>query len=361
LTALPRYSRSPHLVDLVAETERLAALLTAADPGERDRVAAAGLDTTIHATLVLDGARGRDLPDLATAERQGRDLVPPAAEHTTADERTTGTWLDALRVLDEPDAAQARALEVLGAAAALASDDLAERLLTDAGPALAELHRRLTRGLVASDRAGVPRRTERVVQDGSVGRIIFRPSEPAAIPGELALLGTWLASTGAREHALVTSGVLHLELVRIHPFDAANGRLARTAARLVLRERGLDPGGLGGPERSLAAHPLDYHEEVARTLRRRDQTIWLERWGEAVADGLRAAARALGLLEVVLPERAERFLAARDEPGFTVADYRAEAGLGPEDARADLVALLDAGRIARRPGGRGLRFDVRSA
>jgi hypothetical protein len=65
----------------------------------------------------------------------------------------------------------------------------------------------------------------------------------------------------------VTSGVVHLELLRIHPFDAANGRLARAAARLLLRagarpRRCRRAGARAGPR------PLGYHEEVARTLRR---------------------------------------------------------------------------------------------
>jgi fido (protein-threonine AMPylation protein) len=355
--ALPRYTRSSHLVELVAEAERLAALLEAADPAARRELAAARLEASVHASLALDGARAADLPALDAAQRVVRDLdVLPADARPTGDR--AGTWLDALRVLDEPADAELRALEVLGTAAALGSDDLAERLLTDMVPALGELHRRLTRGLVAPDRAGAPRQVHRAIQDGAVGRVIYYPADPAAVPGELALLGTWAASTGAREHALVASGVLHLEVLRIHPFDAANGRLARAAARLVLRARGLDPDGVGAPELALASDALGYHEEVARTRRRRDHTIWLERWGEAVTQGLRAAARDLDVLAVVPPERGTAWLAGRDDPRFSVADYRAEVRVGPEQARADLDLLLDAGVIVREPGSRGLRFRL---
>jgi fido (protein-threonine AMPylation protein) len=353
--APPRYTRSTHLVELVAEAERLAGLLEAADPASRRDLAAARLEATVHASLALDGARAADLPGLAAAERTVRDLrVLPAALGAAGDR--TGTWLDALRVLDDPADAEIRALEVLGTAAALTSDDLAERLLTDTVAALEELHRRLTRGLVAPDRAGAPRRVDRAVQDGAVGRVIYYPADPDAVPGELALLGAWAAASGAREHALIASGVLHLEVLRIHPFDAANGRLARAAARLVLRARGLDPDGVGMPEQALAQDALGYHEEVARTRRRRDHTIWLERWSDAVAHGLRAAARDLGVLEVDPPGRAATWLAGRDDPRFSVADYRAEVRTSPEEARTDLALLLDAGAIVREPGSRGLRF-----
>jgi Fic family protein len=344
------FSRTPHLVELVAEAERLAAALAAAAGSDRDALAARRADEAALATLRLDGAPLDRLP--ATDDLPG-ELPEPA---TAAAGDRPGTWFDAMGTLrDDPDEA-VQALETAGVRAADGSTDLADRLLSSATEALAELHRRLTRGLVDPDLAAVPRRTEQAVHDASVGRVLYFPTDPAAIPRELALLDAWLASAATREHALVISGMLHLELLRIHPYEAANGRLARAAARLVLRGRGLDPAGLAAPEPHLAADPLGYHEEVARTSRRRDATIWLERWGEAVTDGLRTAARELGLLGRDLPGRAVRFLDDLEDDAFTVADYRAEAGVGPEDARADLRDLLDAGRIVRVPGRRGLRF-----
>jgi Fic family protein len=304
----------------------------------------------VLATLQLDGSRLERLPvvdDLST-RLEDPTLVAAAAR--------PGTWLDAMGTLREDPDEAVQALETLGVRTAVAASDLGERLVTDPGAALAELHRRLTRGLVAPEHAGTPRRSEQAVHDASIGRILYFPSDPAAIPRELALLGSWLTTAGAREHGLIVSGILHLELLRIHPFEAANGRLARVAARLVLGARGLDPAGLAAPEPDLGRDALGYHEEVARTLRRRDATIWLERWGEAVTDALRGAARALELRPTVPPPRATRFLADREDDAFTVADYRADAAVGPEDARADLRALLEAGAVRRVPGSRGLRF-----
>jgi Fic family protein len=342
-----RFARTPHLVELVAEAERFAAALAAATGPDRDALAARRADAAVLASLQLDGARLERLP--------ATDELPDLLDAPLPADRA-GTWLDAMGSLREDPDEAIQALETAGVRAADASADLEDRLLTSPTEALTELHRRLTRGLVAAEIAGTARRTEQAVHDASIGRILYFTTDPAAIPRELALLDAWLASAATREHALVVSGMLHLELLRIHPFEAANGRLARAAARLVLRGRGLDPAGLAAPEPHLAADPLGYHEEVARTLRRRDATIWLERWGEAVTEGLRTAARELGLLDRDLPERAARFLDRHDDDAFTVAEYRAEAAAGPEDARADLRDLLDAGRIDRVPGSRGLRF-----
>ena len=352
--APPRFGHSPHLVELVAEVERLAATLAAAPAADRRALGLTRADEVVRATLTLDGANGDELPGPQEAAAALAAAAPVAPD--PKDRR--GSWLDALRTFDTPSDRQVRALEVLGARAGDASDDLVGPLLSEPGASLSELHRRLTRGLVTDARAGAPRLTEQAVHDGSTGRVVFFTTRPEDVPGELALLETWLASTGAREHGLIVSGVLHLELLRIHPYDAANGRLARAAARLALRARGLDPDHLAVPEPTLASDAMGYVEEVARTLRRRDLTIWLERWGEAVAEGLRDSARALGVLDVSVPEEAARFVAA--QPAFTIADLRAHLGVPPAESREQLRRLLDAGTVARRPGTRGLRVVARS-
>lgn len=353
-TTPPRFSRSPHLVALVAEVERLAATVAAAPGTERHDLGLRRADEVVRATLTLDGAEGDALPGPEEAAAALAAAAPVAPD--PADRR--GSWLDALRVFDTPSDREIRALEVLGARAGDASDDLVAPLLSDPGPTLSELHRRLTRGLVADHRAGAFRVTEQAVHDGSTGRVVFFTAEPADVPGELALLEAWLASAGTREHGLIVSGVLHLELLRIHPFDAANGRLARAASRLVLRGRGLDPDHLAVPEPTLARDAMGYVEEVARTRRRRDLTIWLERWGEAVADGLRSSARRLGVLDAEVDEDAAAFLVAR--PAFTVADHRADLALTPAEGREQLQTLLDSGLVVRQPGTRGLRFTTRT-
>lgn len=347
----PRFSRTPHLVELIAETERLAQAVADASDAPRlrdDRLADAAV-----ASLRMDGSPLTSPPDLSVAP----DLDGPIEELEVRE----GTWLDAMRsgtdaVVDEEADAEVQALEYLGVHAALSSDDLVDSLLSEPIETLSLLHRRTTRGLLDEEHAGTPRRSEQAVHDGANGRVIFYPSEPKDIVRDTSLLAGWLVSAAAREHALIVSGVLQYELLRIHPYEAANGRVARTASRLVLRGRGLDPHALTAAEVALSGDLIGYYDEVARTARRRDLSPWLERWGEAVAAGLRGSARRLGLLDVDVPDRATAFVAGRS--AFTIADYRADVGVGPEESRSDLSALLDAGLVERVLGSRGLRFTV---
>ena len=350
------FERTPHLVTLVAEVERLAAEVREADP---DDAVATHLrrDATV-ATLRLDGSTiphppdGDDLALVADADEVAAHDVP-------ADAR--GTWADAIRSRSDLAVEDTRvwALEFAGATAGLAADDLADALSDDVVTTLATLHGRVVRGLVAPDVVARPRRTEQAVHDTSTGRVVYFAVPPDEVVGQLHVLANWLTSAASREHALLTSGVAHAELLRIHPYEAANGRTARTAARLLLRAAGLDPHALAVAETAMLDDPMGPYEEIARTRRRRDHTVWLERWGEAVTDGLRRAALATGRLDVHVDDDARAFVASR--PRFTVADHRAVRGLSGSAAARDLAALLDAGLVRREPGTRGLRFRATSA
>lgn len=355
-TPLP-FTHTPHLVGLVAEAEQLAAMLEATDPGvARTQLWA---DAAL-ASLRLDGST---IPAAPSPEQVRAAVGAPASTSTPG----RGSWEITLRSAADapaPPLASGAPDQVLwtrefqGLVTAMSSDDLADRLFRDPVDALADLHRRLTAGLVAPDVAGRPRTTEQAVHDGSVGRVLYFTTDPADVLGEVHRLAGWLASSAAREHGVVVSGVVHFELLRVHPFEAANGRLARAAARLVLRARGLDPHGLAVAEIPLADDAMGTYEEVARTARRRDLTIWLERWGEAVTAGLRHAAHHLGVLTADVPDRARRFVDGRPPGPFTIMDYRGDMGVEPEQARADLAELLDAGRVTRVLGSRGLRFST---
>lgn len=354
-TAPPRFERSPHLVAAIAETERLAAAVAEAPRSAREAQRTVRRDAAVLASLRLDGSY-LEAPPSPEVVASARDAVP-----TPATGGRPGTWFDAMGVgedLTDEQTAAVAALEYLGVRAATDADDLVEAATTAPVSVLGDLHARLTTGLVSPERAGAPRELDQAVHDASNGRVLFFAVPPERIATKLALLDAWLRSTGTREHALVTTGVLQHELLRIHPFDAANGRLARATARLALRGHGLDPDGLAAPEVALARDPLGYHEEVARTVRRRDLTIWLERWAEAVSDGLRDVARTLGRLPDRPSDAAATVVRALPD-AFTVADHRAVSGLDPAGSREQLTELLDAGAVVRVPGARGLRFTRR--
>lgn len=311
---------------------------------------AAALDAAAVATLRLDGSpieRPMSLVD---------DLPPPPG---TATGPARGGWLETLRSgavgLDRAPDEVLMAVEHRGARTALAADDLAPRLRTELHEALPELHRRTTDGLLTPEVAGRPRRSEQSVHDASVGRVLFFPVEPDQVEARVGHLAAWLQDADA--HPVVLSGVLHHQLLDVHPYEAANGRLARTAARLLLRAHGLDADGLAQPEAVLLDDAIGYLDDVARARRLRSPATFVLRWAEAVAAGLRAVAPPLPADEV--PAATRRFLAERAGRGFTLGDHRDAAGGRGTDAA--LVAALDAGLAVRVLGTQGLHWRARGS
>lgn len=337
---------TPWLDRLVGEVERWAAVVADDDPDPATVTAAR--DAAAVATLQLDGSP--------------IDAVPPRLEELPTGTRTgpaRGGWLEVLRAGTEdleraPDEVLV-AVEHHGARRGLDADDVAPALRGDPREALRELHARVTDGLLAPSTAGAPRRTEQTVHDASIGRVLFFPVPPHRVAERLDQAAAWVATSDA--HPVVVSGVLHHQVLDIHPFEAANGRLGRIAARLLLATAGLDVDRVGQPERVLLADSIGYLDEIGRSRRLGDPSSFVVRWAEAVAAGLREAAHDLGAApDVEVPHATVVFLAEHAGSAFTLRDHREAGG---EDAGLD--AALDAGLVERVLGTRGLRWRAPDA
>ena len=240
---------------------------------------------------------------------------------------------------------------------------LAPQLFDDPLGTLAQLHGHICQGLVEPDVVGRARTTDQAIHDGAQGRVIFNTPDPPAIPGLLDQLQSWLRGTHIEGSAAystpVVAAVVHEALLQWQPFEAANGRVARGAARLVLRARGFDPAGVAVLEQQWVSDPGGYYGEVAATIRRRgDLTPWVERHTEALVDALERAAVALGRPSSAAPS--QRALTALDEvpdaETITVAEYATRWGVSREAAAVDLRALAAAGQLRRDPRTLGRRF-----
>ena len=377
---------SAHLDIIVAEIDLLTGLLhsaiDAADSEAITRRRTVEDTATIEATLLLDGA-------LRTT--------------ATGDTERAGTWLDALGTtvaaaaaddggttgseVDEATLRTMAAAERAGATAGVGADDLctafgsANADASGLGAALGVLHGRMTTALVAADRAGRLRRGPRVVHDASVGRVLYFPTDPEQLPDAWDALLRNLTGSGAAAHlpAAVRAALLHLELLRHQPFDAANGRVARAAGRLAALADDLLPSGLGAPDAILAADPLGYHEEVAASMRRRDATGWVERVLEAQGVALRLAVDAVDAVVAASseppvrparpagPARPARPVSRVDRPGtvlpdalqatFTLGDVSVLLDIDTTTAREHCSEWVVRGDVRRVPGSSGLRLE----
>lgn len=141
--------------------------------------------------------------------------------------------------------------------------------------ALARLHTLAARDVAGVDELGRPR--------------------PGEATGRLAQLAEVLAAT--RAPALVVAAVVHGELATLRPFGSADRVVAMAATRIVLVERGLDPGGyavveVGHLDRSAYEKALQGFTSGTET--------GLATWVQHVGDALQAGAReALAIAESI--------------------------------------------------------------
>jgi len=347
-----------HLVDLIARAEAASVRLARARP---DALAAAVTQARRESALLSARLDGSPLSD-RTAQAVDAGEMPGTLELSVAPaEPDRGSWARTLRLegLPTQDVAAVEYANLL--ACFDAEDTVAADFFDHPREALRALHGLICSRLVAPDVIARPRGTAQAVHDGAEGRMIFRAPAPEAVPALLEDLVGWLGRQTAMMPTLAVAGVVHERLLEWQPFEAANGRLARAVSRVVLRARGLDPHGLSVPERHFSADPMGYYTEVAATARRGDVGVWLERYSEAVLDGLESVA---DLVDPQLRPRAHargiatlRDLAAGTT--VTTPEYAERAGTSLDTARTDLRALARAGLVVVEPGTRGLRYQLR--
>lgn len=143
---------------------------------------------------------------------------------------------------------------------------------------LQEIHRLTVTNLLPESEAGHYRSVKVVIRNTATEEITFRPPPPTEVAFYLDELFAWLKSEdGQNTHPLLRAGILHYELVRIHPFTDGNGRAARAMALLLLFLEGYQVKKFFALEEYYDSHPEEYYSALQSvTLRGGDLTNWLE-------------------------------------------------------------------------------------
>ena len=161
-------------------------------------------------------------------------------------------------------------------------DDLARKNSESALPLtdamLQEIHRLTVDKLLAEAEAGKYRTVKVVIRNTTTGEITFRPPPPVEVPLVMRDFFTWLNSDeGKGVHPLLRAGILHYELVRIHPFVDGNGRTSRAFALLLLFLEGYEVKKFFSLEEYYDARPAGYYDALKSVESSGgDLTGWLE-------------------------------------------------------------------------------------
>jgi Fic family protein len=141
-----------------------------------------------------------------------------------------------------------------------------------------ELHKLTVEKILPPEKCGVFRQTQVVIKNSLTGEVSFRPPPSTAVPVQVEQLLEFINEREKTDtHPVLRAGMVHYELVRIHPFVDGNGRVARALSTLILFLEGYDIRKFFSLEEYFDSDSLDYYEALKSVEKNHfDMTIWLE-------------------------------------------------------------------------------------
>lgn len=148
-----------------------------------------------------------------------------------------------------------------------------------------QLHKMTVDRILPEDKCGEYRKTQVVIKNNQTGDITFRPSPHISVPFQVSDLVAFINSLSSKEiHPVLKAGIVHYELVRIHPFTDGNGRVARALAILLMFQEGYDIRKFFSLEEHYDRDAGAYYAALQSVSKNNgDQTVWLTYFTEGLA------------------------------------------------------------------------------
>jgi len=139
--------------------------------------------------------------------------------------------------------------------------------------------------ILPEETSGVYRKTQVVIKNSKTGEVTFRPPLPLAVPYQIADLVEFISTTDKEAmHPVLKSGIVHYELVRIHPFVDGNGRVSRALSTLILFLEGYDIRKFFSLEEYFDSDAARYYDALQSVEKGGGNlTAWLEYFTEGLA------------------------------------------------------------------------------
>ena len=148
-----------------------------------------------------------------------------------------------------------------------------------------KLHNITVNKILPVEKCGEYRKTQVVIKNNQTGQISFRPPEASMVSAQIKDLLAFIISPESQDiHPVLKSGIVHYELVRIHPFLDGNGRVARALSTLILFLDGYDIRKFFSLEEYFDSNAAEYYQALQSVEKEAgDLTRWLEYFTQGLA------------------------------------------------------------------------------
>lgn len=148
-----------------------------------------------------------------------------------------------------------------------------------------QIHKITVNKILKEEESGIYRKKQVVLKNSRTGEISFRPPVAISVPSQIKEFLVFLNSQEQQDiHPILKSGIVHYELVRIHPFIDGNGRVARSLSTLILFLEGYDIRKFFSLEEYFDSNAERYYTALQSVAKRDgDLTVWLEYFTEGLA------------------------------------------------------------------------------
>ena len=221
------------------------------------------------------------------------------------------------------------------------------------------IHRQVTTKLLPPYESGHYRQKPVVVNNPVTRQIVFMPPNHEEVPQLVQDLIAYTKQSQDVVDPLILAGIVHKQLVLIHPFMDGNGRTTRLVTKMLLAEMGLNTFKLFSFENYYNLNITKYFERVGERgdycelARKIDFTGWLEYFVEGIIDELLRVsallpAQPLSPKTELLPDQ-KKLLELMAKKGFAAdSDYAKITNRARPTRALDFNKLIELGLIARK-------------
>lgn len=239
------------------------------------------------------------------------------------------------------------------------------------------IHTLVTDRIMPEPTVGEYRKSQVVVKNSQTGEITFRPPPAVEVPFLIGDFLTWLNGVQPDTvHPAFKAGVVHYEMVRIHPFLDGNGRVARAIATLVLFREGYDIKRFFSLEEYYDREPMNYYEALQSVANQENNmTSWLEYFIEGLAIELNRIKekvkslstdlkikKSLGGKQMTLSERQIKIVEFIQENGFlqNKVFFELFPMISEDTVLRELKDLIEKGILQKQGSTKGVRYVLRT-